>query len=153
MASEGDLHVRWTRAELVAVREAIEVTPLFEGRADVRETVRRTLRANGRHVVLDVTLGERLARHLVPIDMQTAIAKVKLLRAVRDVRRAEELAAQAAPPSKPHSAVSRRFVGDETWLVGRTCPIPTSRRDRLEARPVRRLPGGASTNARGPCIT
>jgi len=98
MASEGDLHVRWTRAELVAVREAIEVTPLFEGRADVRETVRRTLRANGRNVVLDVTLGERLARHLVPIDMQTAIAKVKLLRAVRDVRRAEELAAHV-----PHS--------------------------------------------------
>jgi len=80
------------------VREAIEVTPLFEGRADVRETVRRTLRANGRNVVLDVTLGERLARHLVPIDMQTAIAKVKLLCAVRDVRRAEELAAHA-----PHS--------------------------------------------------
>ena len=44
--------------------------------------------------MLDVTLGERLARHLVPIDMQTAIAKVKLLRAVRDVRRAEELAGQ-----------------------------------------------------------
>jgi hypothetical protein len=81
------IQVRWTRAELVAVREAIEVTPLFEGRAEVRETVRRTLRANGRSLTLDVTLAERLASHLVPIDMPTAIAKVKLLRTVRDARR------------------------------------------------------------------
>jgi hypothetical protein len=92
---EREMRVRWTRTELVAVREAIELTPLFEGRADVRETIRRTLRANRRDVTLDVMLAERLASHLVPIDMQTAIAKVKLLRAVRDVRRAAELAAQA----------------------------------------------------------
>ena len=36
MATEGVMQVRWTRAELTAVREAIEVTPLFEGRADIR---------------------------------------------------------------------------------------------------------------------
>ena len=35
MTAEGALRVRWTRAELLAVRGAIEVTPLFEGRADV----------------------------------------------------------------------------------------------------------------------
>jgi hypothetical protein len=86
------MHVRWTRAELVAVREAIEVTPLFEGRADVRATVQRTLRANRRDVAIDLTLAERLASHLVPIDMQTAIAKVKLLRAVRDARAHEHAA-------------------------------------------------------------
>jgi hypothetical protein len=88
----GSLHVRWTRAELVAVREAIEITPLFEGRADVRATVRETLRANRRDVVLDRVLAERLARHLVPIDMPTAIAKVKLLRAVRDARQEQAVA-------------------------------------------------------------
>ena len=49
----GTLQVRWTRAELVAVREAIEITPLFEGRADVRRTIRESLRANRRDVVLD----------------------------------------------------------------------------------------------------
>jgi hypothetical protein len=90
------LHVRWTRAELVAVRDAVEVTPAFEGRAHVRETIRRTLRQNGRDVTLDVTLAERLAAHLVPIDMPTAIAKVKLLRAVRDARRVPARAAGGA---------------------------------------------------------
>jgi hypothetical protein len=85
------MSVKWTRAELVAVREAIEVTPLFDGRADVRTTVRAALRANRRVVVLERELAERLATHLVPVDMQIAIAKVKLLRALRDLKRAEEL--------------------------------------------------------------
>lgn len=76
------------------MREAIEITPLFEGRADVRATVRETLRANRRDVVVDLVLAERLATHLVPIDMPTAMAKVKLLRAVRDARQAQA-AAQA----------------------------------------------------------
>ncbi len=89
------MRVRWTRAEIVAVREAIEVTPLFEGRLEVRETVRRALRANRRDVTLDLALAERLASHLVPIDMHTAMAKVKLLRAVRDARSAHESAAPA----------------------------------------------------------
>jgi hypothetical protein len=90
------MQVRWTRAELVAVREAIEITPLFEGRADVRKTIRDALRANETTVALDPVLGERLSRHLVPVDMPTAIAKVKLLRAVRDARHAGTVAPQAA---------------------------------------------------------
>jgi hypothetical protein len=94
MRTEGELQIKWTRAELVAVREAIEITPLFDGRHDVRMTIRKALRANKRSVALDPVLAERLAGHLVPIDMQTAIAKVKLLRAVRDARRDTELAAQ-----------------------------------------------------------
>jgi hypothetical protein len=91
---QGALEVRWTRAELVAVREAIELTPLFEGRADVRMTVRNALRHNQRSVSLEREQAERLASHLVPVDMQTAVAKVKLLRAVRDARRERELAAR-----------------------------------------------------------
>jgi len=91
MATEGVMSVKWTRAELVAVREAIELTPLFDGRADVRTTVRNALRANRRVVVLEREQAERLATHLVPVDMQIAIAKVKLLRALRDLKRAEEL--------------------------------------------------------------
>jgi hypothetical protein len=92
MWTEGVLRVRWTRAEIVAVREAIELTPLFEGRADVRMTVRNALRANRREIDLDPVLAERLASHLVPVDMQTAVAKVKLLRAVRDGRREQDAA-------------------------------------------------------------
>jgi hypothetical protein len=91
MRDEGVMQVKWTRAELVAVREAIEVTPLFEGRADVRTTDRDALRANRRIVVFEREQAERLATHLVPVDMQIAIAKVKLLRALRDLKRAEEL--------------------------------------------------------------
>lgn len=91
MGTEGVMSVKWTRAELVAVREAIELTPLFDGRADVRTTVRNALRANRRVVVLEREQAERLATHLVPVDMQIAVAKVKLLRALRDLKRAEEL--------------------------------------------------------------
>lgn len=94
MENEREMTVKWTRAEIVAVREAIEVTPLFDGRADVRATIRDALRANRRDVVLDQFQAERLAAHLVPVDMQTAIAKVKLLRAIRDDQR-EQDAAQA----------------------------------------------------------
>jgi hypothetical protein len=90
------MHIKWTRAELTAVRDAIEVTPLFEGRADVRKTIREALRASRTTVALDLELGERLARHLVPVDMHTAFAKVKLLRAVRDVRDVRQ-AGTAAP--------------------------------------------------------
>jgi hypothetical protein len=90
METEGVMSVKWTRAELVAVREAIELTPLFDGRADVRTTVRNALRANRRVVVLEREQAERLATHLVPVDMQIAVAKVKLLRALRDLKRAEE---------------------------------------------------------------
>jgi hypothetical protein len=92
--NEREMTVKWTRAEIVAVREAIELTPLFDGRADVRATIRDALRANRRDVVLDQPQAERLAAHLVPVDMQTAIAKVKLLRAIRDDQR-EQDAAQA----------------------------------------------------------
>ena len=96
MGNEGELRVRWTRAELVAVREAIEITPLFDGRGEVRTTIREALRANRRLVVLDRGQAERLAAHLVPVDMPTAVAKVKLLRAVRDLKRADEQDIQAA---------------------------------------------------------
>ena len=95
VAAVGGLRIKWTRAELVAVREAIELTPLFEGRADVRTTIREALRASRRDVALDPLQAERLAAHLVPVDMQTAVAKVKLLRAVRDAR-VEQAAARAA---------------------------------------------------------
>ena len=90
MENEREMTVKWTRAEIVAVREAIELTPLFDGRADVRATIRDALRANRRDVVLDQPQAERLAAHLVPVDMQTAIAKVKLLRAIRDDQREQD---------------------------------------------------------------
>ena len=84
MRPEGVVRVLWTRAELLALREAIEVTPNFEGRQDVRDTFRMAVRAPRMgEVELDGEIAERLANRLVPVDLATATARAKLLRAVR----------------------------------------------------------------------
>ena len=78
------IRIPWTRAEIVAVREAIEVTPLFEGRSALREIVRvaiKTPRANGVNIPADTA--QRLAERIVPTDTVTALARAKLTRAVR----------------------------------------------------------------------
>ena len=42
---EGEvIRVAWTRAEISAMREAVELTPYFEGRPAVRDTIREALR-------------------------------------------------------------------------------------------------------------
>ena len=78
------MRVSWNRAELTAIREAIEVTPNFIGRLDAREVLRLALKSP-RHkpVEFERTLAETLANRIVPIDQQTAMARAKLLMAVR----------------------------------------------------------------------
>ena len=83
----GEVRITWSRAEVRAVREAVELTPNFEGRLDVRETMRAAIRARKNEVVLEREVAERFARRLVAIDLPTALAKVKLLRAIRDADR------------------------------------------------------------------
>lgn len=96
MGIEGEaVRIRWTRSELVAVREGIELSPSFDGRKEIRNEIGSTLRANRREVTLDIVHAERLASHLVPIDVASSIAKVKLLRAVRDARRVTQTEAPA----------------------------------------------------------
>jgi hypothetical protein len=88
MRHEGDVRVSWTRAELTAIREALEVTPNFDGRLDAREVVRLALRAPRiRDVTFERSLAERLANRIVPIDQPTALARAKLLLAVRGPRK------------------------------------------------------------------
>jgi hypothetical protein len=84
MRHEGEVRVSWNRAELTAIREAIEVTPNFIGRLDAREVIRLALKSP-RHkpVEFERTLAETLANRIVPIDQQTAMARAKLLMAVR----------------------------------------------------------------------
>ena len=97
MRYQGEVHVPWSRSEVTAVREAIELTPLFAGRAEVREIVRRKLRSRrGTEVTFDVVLAEHLAANLVALDMQTALAKSRLLRALQDAERQEAAEAAAA---------------------------------------------------------
>ena len=88
MRHEGVVRVRWTRAELTAIREAIEVTPNFEGRLEAREILRLAYRSARRgDIEFESSLAERLAGRLVPIDGPTAMARAKLLLAVRGPRK------------------------------------------------------------------
>ena len=97
MRYQGEVRVRWSRAEVTAVREAIELTPLFAGRSEVREIVRQRLRSRrGKDVAFDVVVAEHLAANLVALDMQTAIAKSKLLRALQAAERNVDADAAAA---------------------------------------------------------
>jgi hypothetical protein len=88
MRPAAKVRVQWTRAELLALREAIEVTPNFEGRQEVRDLFRIAVRAHRIGAVeLDQELAERLSRRLVPVDLATATARGKLLHAVRGPRK------------------------------------------------------------------
>ncbi|HET9243517.1 MAG TPA: hypothetical protein VFN99_08735 [Gaiella sp.] len=94
MRYEGEVRVPWSRSEVTAVREAMEVTPLFAGRTEVRDLLRRRLRSRRvTEVAFDLVIAEHLASNLVALDMRTAIAKSKLLRALQDNERNDAAAA------------------------------------------------------------
>jgi hypothetical protein len=104
MRHEGDVRVAWTRPELIALKEAIEVTPNFDGRNDVRGILRSALQAPRlRDVSFEKELAQRFANRLVPVDMQTAMARAKLLTVLRGKPRREMLRAQRrqTPPPAP----------------------------------------------------
>jgi hypothetical protein len=80
-----EVSVPWSWPELVAVREAIELTPEFAGRDEVRTVLAaRAPATQHRDVTPDVELAERLAANLLALDLQTVVAKSKLLRALRE---------------------------------------------------------------------
>lgn len=88
--SSVSVQIPLTRAELVAVKEAIEITPLFDGRAEARDTVRAALHDRRRApLALDGGIARQLASRIVPVDMHTATARSKLQRAVRSLPRPE----------------------------------------------------------------
>ena len=88
MRPAATVRVKWTRAELLALREAIEVTPNFEGRQELRDFFRVAVRAHRLgYLELEFELDERLSNRLVPVDLATATARGKLLHAVRGPRK------------------------------------------------------------------
>jgi hypothetical protein len=103
---------------LIALREAIEVTPNFEGRMDVRDILKAALHAPRlRDVMFERELAQRFANRLVPVDMPTAMARAKLLTVLRGRSRREMLGARrnhapassvpaAAPPAATASAAA-----------------------------------------------
>ena len=99
------VRVQWTRTELLALREAIEVTPNFDGRQDVRDIFRKAVHAHRVcEVELDRQIAERLSNRLVPVDLATATARAKLLRAVRGPKR--QMLAQTHRPQPVVASVS-----------------------------------------------
>jgi hypothetical protein len=105
MRQEGEVRVKWTREELKAIREALEVTPNFEGRLEAREVLRLALRApRMRPVVMEHDLADRVGNRIVPVDAPTAMARAKLLLAVRGPRKrgvAEAMRATRRPTLVP----------------------------------------------------
>ena len=100
MRYQGEVRVRWSWAELTAVREAIELTPLFAGRDELRKRLRgKPRRGQSKDIRIDLVLAEHLAANLIVLDMQTAVAKSKLLRALqareREARRDADTAEAA----------------------------------------------------------
>ena len=91
MRDAGEIQVALSRAELTAVREAVELTPNFEGRLDVRDTLRAAMKSRSNGVSLEREVAGRFVKRLVATDLPTALVKVKLLRAIRDFEH-EELA-------------------------------------------------------------
>ncbi len=94
MRCEGDVFIKLSRTELRAAREAVELTPNFEGRLAVRDTFRSAVRARSHSVTLERDVAERFVRRLVAVDLPTALLRTKLLLAIQDAdRQAEQPAA------------------------------------------------------------
>ena len=93
---EGDLRlmgslvdVELTRGELVALKETIELTPLFKGRSSTRDAIRALLRSSrpSSPLSLDEETVTCLARNVVvPVDLMSANIHSKLNRAIERQR-------------------------------------------------------------------
>jgi len=82
----GVMSVELTRTELVALRETIEMTPLFEGRTQARDAIREVLRTRQPRpspLWIEQSILAALARRVVPIDVPTATLRSRLNRALQ----------------------------------------------------------------------
>ena len=73
------ISVALTRTELVALKETIELTPVFEGRTEARDAIREVLRESRPSAlrIEEATLAV-LAQRIVPIDVPTSALRSKL---------------------------------------------------------------------------
>jgi hypothetical protein len=80
------VHVELTRGELVALKETIELTPLFEGRTEARNAIAgllRDQRPRSPRLSLDEGAVRMLVRKVVvPVDPMSAAIHTKLHRAL-----------------------------------------------------------------------
>ena len=88
------MRIKLSRAELTAAREAIELTPNFEGRLEVRDTLRGAVRRRSHGITLEREVAERFVRRLVAFDLPTVLLRTKLLFAIQD---ADQQASEQQP--------------------------------------------------------
>jgi hypothetical protein len=100
MRHEGDVWVRLSRTELNVMREAVDLTPNFEGRVAVRDTLRTAVRARSNGIALEREVAERFMRRLVAVDLPTLLVRTKLVFAIQDADRRTP----ARPPAAEHPA-------------------------------------------------
>ena len=101
MRYEGDVWVRLSRTELNVMREAVELTPNFEGRVAVRDTLRAAVRARSNGIALEREVAERFVRRLVAVDLPTLLVRTKLVFAIQDAdRQAPEQRPAAEHPAR-----------------------------------------------------
>jgi hypothetical protein len=107
------VEVELTRGELVALKETIELTPLFKGRSDARDAIRELLRSH--RPLLPLSLDEEtvtcLVRNVVvPVDLMSANIHSKLNRAIERQRPAAPALEDVAQPVKMAATPSLRVV-------------------------------------------
>lgn len=77
------MNVQLTRTELVALKETIELSPVFEGRTEVRHAIRAVLRERRpAPLSIEESIIAALARRVVPIDVPSSVLRAKLDRAL-----------------------------------------------------------------------
>ena len=95
-AVSGVMSVKLTRTELYALKETIELSPVFEGRTQARDAIREVLRDFGPRpspLCIEENILVALTQRIIPIDVPTAALHSKLDRAL-------QLERPSAPPAK-----------------------------------------------------
>ena len=80
------MSVDLTRAELVSLKETLEVTPRFEGRATVRDAVQQILRERRSRpapLCVEESALSELSRRIVVIDLASGMIRSKLDRELK----------------------------------------------------------------------
>lgn len=115
------ISVALTRTDLVALKETIELTPVFEGRAQAREAIREVLRERRPSPLwIEASILEAVARRIVPIDVPTASLRSKLDRTLQDEHAQESRAVQEAEDGPPGNGGVRHCADDRRLAAGPT---------------------------------
>ena len=82
----GLMSVELTRTELVALKETIEVTPVFEGRSRCGTRIHEVLYQRRHHqpLCIEESILTALAQRIIAVDVPTAALRSKLSRALQD---------------------------------------------------------------------